>query len=108
MNRILFLTFVLLTGCGSKSDKFPISFSCGSINGNQMEPGLGVAIDKDKAVIGVQIFIFQEQEGNLRRYKDIAENSILIFDVISEGISLQKYEGDTLEGILQFGKCLKN
>jgi hypothetical protein len=107
MNRILFLIFVLLSGCGSKSEKFPVSFSCGSINGNQMEPGLGITIDKDKAVMGAQSFIFQKQDGNLRRYKDNSDNTVLSFDVVSEGISLLKYEGDTLEGILQISKCTK-
>jgi hypothetical protein len=72
-----------------------------------MEPGLGVAIDKDKAVIGVQIFIFQKQDGNLRRYKDNLDNTVLSFDVVSEGISLLKYQGDAIEGILQISKCTK-
>lgn len=105
MKYFLIVALILLSGCGSKSEKFPVSFSCGSINGNQMEPGLGIAIDKDKAVIGTQSFIFQKQDGNLRRYKDNLDNTVLSFDVASEGISLLKYQGDAVEGILQITKC---
>ena len=107
MKYFLIATLILLSGCGSKSEKFPVNLSCGLMGDLPMEPGLGVSIDKDKATFVNQTYIFQKQEGNLRQYKDDLENSTLVFDVISEAITLFKYEDGSMVKALMLSKCTK-
>ena len=94
----LSLTF-LFFGCGQESSKFPINYSCMG--------GVGVSITKDKVTIGTQIFKYQIQDGNLRKYKDDIENTVFSYDVASESMSLIKYDGNQIERILQIPDCTK-
>ena len=107
MKYFLIVAFILLSGCGSKSEKFPVNLSCGLLGDLPMEPGLGVSIDKDKSTLLNQKYIFEKQEGNLRRYKDNLDNSTLVFDVISESITLFKYEDGAMVKALMLSKCIK-
>jgi hypothetical protein len=91
--------FLILVGCSNEGDKFPINYSCMG--------GVGVLLQKNKAIIGQQTFNFESQTGNIRKYKDSVENTILSFDIASENLILIKMNGNSVEGMIPITDCRK-